>query len=359
MCQFMPRVRSWCVAVSVLVLTLSIRSACADTRPLLDALEQRIVQFPTLQIAWKVVQIEPGRSPMGYTTYEMLVDGDRFRIVRNVEGMADPMNGSATSFKNTFTDDGTVQHNFVSDFSERGRTPTGNRSFKPANGATYSYNDNVLPMLLYFRPNAIRLHHFDISESKVTTVENDKAQIFSEAGRHDTLWQSASPFALLRWEFVTPETQVNSDRWTTTIDYASASETFGDESDAVIPVAFKVVRSSPNGNIRWIKEVRVTAYSSRPEVRSDAFVIDYPEGTPVINGDNPEQTFVVRADKTFRPVSANDSRNYGSWLNIAKASVDPEVANLDERRGWSMYLFVGAVVALAVFGVRRFRRITA
>ncbi len=354
MCQ----VRRWCRAVVVLILTLSFQSACADSRPLLDALGQRIVQFQTLRINWKVVQIEPGKSPLGYTTYEMLVDGDRFRIVRNVEGMADPINGSVTTFKNTFTDNGTVQHNFVSDFSEQGRTPTGNRSFTPVNGASYSHNDNVLPMLLYFRPNAIRLHHFDISESKVTTVEIDQTQIFSEAGGHDTLWQSTAPFALLRWEFAPPATLVNSDRWATTIDYASASETFGDESDAVIPVAFKVMQSSPNGSIRWIKEVKVTDYTSRPEVPSNAFVIDYPEGTPVINGDNPEQTFVVRADKTFRPVSANDSHKYGSWLNIARASVDGEVAHLAERRSWSMYLLFGAAVALTVFVVRRFRRIS-
>jgi hypothetical protein len=58
-------------------------------------------------------------------------------------------------------------------------------------------------------------------------------------------------------------------------------------------------------------------------VPADSFVIDYPEGTPVINGDDPEQTFVVRADKTFRSVSPNDRKKYKSWLERARAPVAP------------------------------------
>ncbi len=358
MCRPPLRIRSSCIVLTVMGLTLSLRPARADTVALLEALQQRNVRFPSFRIAWKVTQIEPDRPPMGHTTYEMLVDDDRFRIVRNVEGMADPISKSATSFTDTFADDGHVQYSFVDNFQEPGRTPTGNRSFNQAQGHRFSRNDNVLPMLLYFRPNAIRLHHFDVTHAKSTEAENNFVRIVAEAGRHDTLWQSTPPFALVRWEFIRPETASDTDQWTTTIEYGSASEVSADESDTVIPVAFKVTRSSPDGTLRWIKEGEVTGYSSRPQVSRDSFVIDYPEGTPVINGDNPDQKFVVRADKSFRPVSARDSSNYDTWLEMARAPVDPEVAHLDEGRSWFVYLLVTAAVAVTVFVFRYSRRST-
>jgi hypothetical protein len=311
------------VAVAAAVMMIFLSSAHAGSDALLDALKQREDQFPAFRIAWKVVRVEPGRSPVGFTTYEMLVEGDRFRIVRHVQGMMDPLLKAPTSFKNTFTDDGTVQHNFVSDFSDAKMTPTGNRSYTGRNGVLYASDDDVLPLLLYFRPEAKRLHRFDLSDVTVTPAENGQTQIVSVAGNHKTLWQSAAPFGLVQWQFMPPESQVKYDRWLVTMDYAPASTAFGDRSDAVIPVGFKVQCTTPDGQIRWNKEVKVTAYSSSPSVPADSFVIDYPEGTPVINGDDPEQTFVVRADKTFRSVSPNDRKKYKSWLERARAPVAP------------------------------------
>ena len=311
------------VAVAAAVMMIFLSSAHAGSDALLDALKQREDQFPAFRIAWKVVRVEPGRSPVGFTTYEMLVEGDRFRIVRHVQGMMDPLLKAPTSFKNTFTDDGTVQHNFVSDFSDAKMTPTGNRSYTGRNGVLYASDDDVLPLLLYFRPEAKRLHRFDLSDVTVTPAENGQTQIVSVAGNHKTLWQSAAPFGLVQWQFMPPESQVKYDRWLVTMDYAPASTAFGDRSDVVIPVGFKVQCTSPDDQVRWLKEVKVTDFSSSPSVPADSFVIDYPEGTPVINGDNPEQTFVVRADKTFRSVSPNDRKKYKSWLERARAPVAP------------------------------------
>lgn len=314
---------SWFPVAIAVAFISSLSSAHAGSDALLDALKQRVEQFPAFRIAWKVVRVEPGKSPVGFTTYEMLVEGDRFRIVRHVQGMMDPLLKAPTSLKNTFTDDGTVQHNFVSDFSDAKMTPTGNRSYTGRNGVLYASDDDVLPLLLYFRPEAKRLHRFDLSDVTVTPAENGQTQIVSLAGNHKTLWQSAAPFGLVQWQFMPPESQVKYDRWLVTMDYAPASTAFGDRSDAVIPVGFKVQCTTPDGQIRWNKEVKVTAYSSSPSVPADSFVIDYPEGTPVINGDNPEQTFVVRADKTFRSVSPNDRKKHKSWLERARAPVDP------------------------------------
>lgn len=254
--------------------------------------------------------------------FQLVPGGDRGCIVRHVQGMMDPLLKAPTSFKNTFTDDGTVQHNFVSDFSDAKMTPTGNRSYTGRNGVLYASDDDVLPLLLYFRPEAKRLHRFDLSDVTVTPAENGQTQIVSVAGNHKTLWQSAAPFGLVQWQFMPPESQVKYDRWLVTMDYAPASTAFGDRSDVVIPVGFKVQCTSPDDQVRWLKEVKVTDFSSSPSVPADSFVIDYPEGTPVINGDDPEQTFVVRADKTFRSVSPNDRKKYKSWLERARAPVD-------------------------------------
>jgi hypothetical protein len=324
-CSSIRRLLCWWFPVAIAVASISsLPSAHAGSDALLDALKQREDQFPAFRIAWKVVRVEPGRSPVGFTTYEMLVEGDRFRIVRHVQGMVDPLRRAPTSFKNTFTDDGTVQHNFVSDFSDAKMTPTGNRSYTGRNGVLYASDDDVLPLLLYFRPEAKRLHRFDLSDVTVTPAENGQTQIVSVAGNHKTLWQSAAPFGLVQWQFMPPESQVKYDRWLVTMDYAPASTAFGDRSDVVIPVGFKVQCTSPDDQVRWLKEVKVTDFSSSPSVPADSFVIDYPEGTPVINGDDPGERVDLRAEKA--------------------------------DRGRFMYWLIGAAAALVAVAIYRVRR---
>jgi hypothetical protein len=331
-------------------------NALADNFEFFSGLERRSQEFREFKVEWKIQTIEAGRQPTGFTVYEMVVENDCFRITRNVQGMKDPMRGSPTSFQQTFTDNGAVQYNFICDFADTQNTPTGNRSFNAVTGKRFAADDDVLPLLLYFRPSAVRLHQFDAGSATVSILPGGEIEVLSTTGHHRTVWQSSEPFQLRQWEFAPPQQRPDTNRWKTTIDYGLSSEIFGDPDRKTIPIAFRVIHSSPTGEVIWVKHAQVTAFTSRPIVTKSTFVINFPEGTPVINGDNPEQKFVVRSDGTFRPVSAGDAHQHSNWLEVARAPVDVEVAHLEERRRSWIYFFAGTAVVLVWFAKRRLSR---
>ncbi len=346
------------ILIAVLAVNSTIRLAVADDRDrFLEAVSRRVAEFPAFEIKWSVSASCPDRPDDGVNHFTATMEGNRIRLVRNAVSVWDAVLHKPVNMTHEFSDDGDTQLRFVHSFSQEGN-PTGTVSQRQRLAPETLSNYAVLPVLLFFRPLSAHLHNINLSTADFEATSEGRFRLGQGMPPHGMSFASTAPYQLNEWWYPEPM-PIRGSTFRAEIECAPASEAgVSDDSDAFIPVAWTVIRTGVEGEVKEVHSARVTSFAATVRPDDRVFRIEFPEGTPIINGDDPEHYFVVREDGSFRPVSANDHANYDSWLEMARAPLDPEVAARDPRvqlrRFWIRTL--GMVAALSLLIIYLLRR---